>query len=80
MKLLLFFKSLIHLFLNRFYNLRVGLVSLALAISLNFLQLLNGALELLTGLIQVTFGLISLLLQESKLSFPKSLVLIVVID
>jgi len=61
MCLLSFFQSLVQLCLHLVHYLSVGQISLALAVRLNLLQLLNCTLEFLAGLVQVTFRLISLL-------------------
>lgn len=65
-----FLQSLVQLSLHLVHNLGVGQISLALAVRLHFLQLLDRALEFLARLIQVTLRLVSLLFQKCKLALP----------
>ena len=74
-----FLQSLVQLGLHLVHNLGVRQISLALAVRLHFLQLLDRALEFLARLIQITLRLVPLLFQKCKLALPQSFVLVVVI-
>jgi hypothetical protein len=66
--------------LHLVHDLSVRQISLALAVRLHLLKLLDRALEFLTRLVQVPLRLVSLLFQKCKLALPESLVLVIVID
>ncbi len=80
MRLLSLLQSLVELRLHLIHNLGVRQIGFTLAVGLHLLQLLDRALELLTGLVQVTFRLVPLLLQKRELTFPKSLILVIIIN
>jgi hypothetical protein len=71
---------LVELNLHLSQHLCVGRITLALAIVLHFLELVNCLLELYLGILKILLRLLLLSFQEFKFAFPQRSVFVIVVD